>query len=218
MDNDMTFSGMMKEYDDALSQIVKIAFEEMKSGQYEDATKHFDQIYTSDPSFYMAFFFRAFCKSHTGKRGDVYPNAQTLTSAFALTCQKAAADKENFLGNMLVVLKYYMDAMELLRDNAVTESWKIGDMQRDALEEVANTYGDELKKDPSICALLADYFKIMEVHNILKYGALASIFEPEHEAVYKAEWAKVVRKNRIKLIALGVFLVALVVIIVIASV
>ena len=209
---------IMKEYDDATNQVITIAFDEMKSGQYEDATKHFDQIYTSDSSNYMAFFFRAFCKSHTGKRGDVYPSAQTLTSAFTLTCQKAAADEENFLGNMLIVLTYYMDAMDLLEDNAVTESWKIGDIQRDALEEVTNTYGDKLKTDPYISAKLAEYFKIMEVHNKARFGALASIFDPEHEAVYKAEINKEKRKNRIKLIALGVFLVVLVVVIVIASV
>ena len=101
--------------------LVNIAFDEMLSGQYEEATGHFDKLYLQDSNDYMSYFFRAYCKSHCGKRGDVYADSQKLTSAFNLAISKALGISKNLDTEVYLMISMYKDAMDNLAYNAVEE-------------------------------------------------------------------------------------------------
>ena len=110
-----------------IDMLQHIAFEEMKSGQYEEAAIHFNQVYTGDPNNYMAYFLRACCKSHCGIRGNVIPDAQKLTSAFELTCEKAIARRQEIL--LTDIMSLYEEKMRNLAYNAVEEVEYVSQVQ-----------------------------------------------------------------------------------------
>ncbi len=107
--------------------LVIIAFDEMNSSQYEEAGEHFDQLYVRDPGDFMSYFFRAYCKSHCGKKIDAYANALKLTAAFEFAGKKAIAAKNDLEVNLLLLLTKYKDGMANLESNAVQDRYMISE-------------------------------------------------------------------------------------------
>ena len=55
---------------------------EMENEQYEEAAKHFDMVVIENGNDDDAFFFRAYCKCHVGKLGDIPNQTVQFTNAF----------------------------------------------------------------------------------------------------------------------------------------
>ena len=71
-----------------------IAYDEMNSDQFEEAERHFDMYVLKNPNEWKAPFYRAYCKCHKGKIGDIPRQAQIFESAFKAAYEKIKV-KEN---------------------------------------------------------------------------------------------------------------------------
>ena len=228
----MDINEVFKNYVDANEDngnLVTIAYDEMNSDQYEEAAAHFDQLYVKDPADYMSFFFRAMCKSHTGTRGNVYPDAQTLTSAFTMACKKAESDKKNYETNMLLLLHYYADAMDNLAYNAVEEvdsnghtsnptRFRIKRMMRENLIEVAKQYKDSISACEDLKAYVMDYLQKNLSFDLEGVGAAIVAYDPSFEATLKEMLKKRKIKNIIKFSIIGGIILAIIIAIIVAAV
>jgi len=65
-----------------LEKLFSAAVGEMKNEQYEEAAKHFDMIVVESGEHAEAQFYRAYCKCHVGRLGDIPSQAQIFTNAF----------------------------------------------------------------------------------------------------------------------------------------
>jgi len=206
MDINEMYEGYLKIVTEADKNLINIAFDEMKSGQHEEAANHFDQLYVKDSANYMAFFFRAYNKSFLGKRGDVYPDAQTLTSAFTMAVKKAAAAKESYEINMFLILNLYTEAMKNLADNAVAEvdenghtsnpdEKNIKKMTRDNMIATAKDYGDLIKSYADLKEYMVAYLKKIELWDLKNIGALIVDYDPSYAETYqkKLKKAKIIK-------------------------
>ena len=90
------------------------AFDDVCSSQYEEAAERFNQLYGKNPQDYVSYFLRAYCKSHLGVRGNVYPDSQTLTSAFDLTIKKFFNSESKNPITFRLIISLYEDAMDNL--------------------------------------------------------------------------------------------------------
>ncbi len=68
------------EYNEDL--IFQTALKEMNSDQYEEAEKHFDMVALQNPNNWRAPFFRAYCKCHHGRVGDIPSQSELFEGAF----------------------------------------------------------------------------------------------------------------------------------------
>ena len=212
MDINELFDRYLKLVPEVDKNLVGIAFDEMRSSQHEEAATHFDQLYVKDSANFMAYFFRAYNKSFCGKRGDVYPDAQTLTSAFTMAVKKAAAAKIDFELNMQLLLQLYLEAMENLADNAVEEvdsnghtsnpdRTKIKKMARDNMLIVAEEHAELIKSYVDLKEYVLAYLKKIEHWNLKTIGALIVSYDPSYAETYQK---KLKKAKIIKWVALGV--------------
>jgi hypothetical protein len=207
--------------------LVRIAFDEMSSSQYEEAAACFGQLYSQDSHDYMSYFFRAYCKSHCGTRGDVYPDSQIFTSAFQSACEKAFNAGGDLNTNLCLLFTMYENAMGNLAENAV--------------EEVhVNSNGDTYTKNPIKKMIYADcvrnlvkvmqekvalikgyekaqeyvitYLKANVDKNLKLYGPALLAYEPEYAATLEAK----MKQAKIKKWIIAGVIVAVLVILTIA--
>ena len=176
--------------------LVTIAYDEMKSNQYEEAASHFDKLYTMDASDYMSYFFRAYCKSYCGRRGDVYPDAQTLSSAFTSALKKAIEDEDTLETNMTLLINHYFEAMGNLAYNAVGEVSsngvrtnhtrdRINRMASQVLYDLATKNKDAIKGNNGVKGSVILWLKKYERIDLKRLGALIVFYEPEYASTYK---------------------------------
>ena len=199
--------------------LVNIAFDEMESSQYEDAAIHFDQLYVQDSTDYMSFFFRAYCKSHCGRRGDVYPDSQKLTSAFELSVSKALASSAMLDTEMYLLLSMYKEAMDNLAYNAVEEvhvdsngntyttnptKTKIYAACKTSLTTLMKTNVETFKKLTNVNEYCINYLKTIEATNLRVYGNILVLYVPEYAAELEAKIKKQEKKSKMTLIIIGV--------------
>ena len=92
MNNNIKYSQDYIEVD--YDNLFKIAYDEMISNQFEEAEKHFDMYVLKNPNEWKAQFYRAYCKCHEGKIGDIPRQAQIFESAFKAAYEKIKV-KEN---------------------------------------------------------------------------------------------------------------------------
>lgn len=92
MNNNILYSPDYVEVD--YDNLFKIAYDEMISNQFEEAEKHFDMYVLKNPNEWKAQFYRAYCKCHKGKIGDIPRQAQIFESAFKAAYEKIKV-KEN---------------------------------------------------------------------------------------------------------------------------
>lgn len=81
------YNTIMDEYGESYISIdydnlFKIAFEEMEANQFEEAEKHFDMYFLKNVDEWKPAFYRAYCKCHTGKIGDIPSQATIFEGAF----------------------------------------------------------------------------------------------------------------------------------------
>lgn len=81
------YKAIKEEYGDSYiavdyDNLFKLAFEEMESDQYEEAEKHFDMYFLKNVDEWKPAFFRAYCKCHTGRIGDIPSQAGIFEGAF----------------------------------------------------------------------------------------------------------------------------------------
>ena len=65
-----------------IDNLMKTAIEEMKNGQYTEASKHFDIVVINDATNIDAPFFRAYCKCYDITLGEMENAAVGFTNAF----------------------------------------------------------------------------------------------------------------------------------------
>lgn len=80
-------NAIMSEYGESYiavdyDNLFKIAFEEMEANQFEEAEKHFDMYFLKNVDEWKPAFYRAYCKCHTGKIGDIPSQATIFEGAF----------------------------------------------------------------------------------------------------------------------------------------
>lgn len=92
MNNYIKYSQDYVEVD--FDNLFKIAYDEMISNQFEEAEKHFDMYVLKNPNEWKAQFYRAYCKCHEGKIGEIPRQAQIFESAFKAAYEKIKV-KEN---------------------------------------------------------------------------------------------------------------------------
>lgn len=229
---DFVMSSYVELVDEEKKDLVDIAFDEMISGQYEEAAGRFEKLYTQDPNDYMSYFFRAYCKSHCGKRGDVYVASQKLTSAFNMAYQKAIVSSKYLDTEVYLMLSMYKEAMDNLAYNAVEEvhinsqgktyktnptKLKIYSECEEVLVTLMRDSVNVLKKLPTVKAYITSYLqKLVDTnlnHNInlgRKQGEVLVLYAPEfaselEEKIKKAE-AKKKRTRIIIAVAIGAFI------------
>ncbi|MBO4472962.1 MAG: hypothetical protein J5765_04050, partial [Clostridia bacterium] len=143
--------------------LMTIACDEMQSKQYEEAAAHFGQLYEKAPNDYMAFFFRAYNKNHCGIKLNVTANAERLTSAFQLACQKAVGDRYRFRDNMFLLMHYYDEGMNFLENAAVSfeseTKRQIKKQRINTLIDVAETYHDSISTEVELESYVVNYLK-----------------------------------------------------------
>ena len=205
--------------------LVNVAFDEMKSSQHEEAANHFDQLYVKDSTNYMAFYFRAYNKSFLGKRGDVYPDAQTLTSAFNMACKKALAAKGDAELNLSLIVQLYREAMENLADNAVEEvdsnghssnpdRTNIKKMLRENMIALARDNAEAIKGYTDLKAYVVEYLKKIEHWDLKNIGAVIVTYDPSYAETYQK---KLKKSKIIKVVVAGVaFAIVLAIVLAIA--
>jgi hypothetical protein len=86
--------------------LFKIACSEMESGQYAEAEKHFDSYVLKKPDEWKGLFYRAFCKCHHGRVGDIVNQANIFEGAFykALGSILSIEDKEEREDGLHIIL------------------------------------------------------------------------------------------------------------------
>ena len=196
----MEINELLEAYVKKLSEdnqkLVSVAFDEMRSSQHEEAARHFDQLYVKNPSDYMSFFFRAYNKSFCGRRGDVYPDAQTLTSAFNMACKKAVSSSRDYEVNMYLLLQLYSEAMDNLAVNAVEEvdekgntsnpeKHKIRKMERENIVAVSRDQIAEIQRYGELKEFVVSYLKEKESDDLKNIGALIVLYDPSYEETFK---------------------------------
>ena len=209
----MNIQELMQSYlevvDKKNKNLVDIAFDEMNSSQYEEAASHFDQLYVQDSNDFMSYFFRAYCKSHCGTRGNVYPDSQKLTSAFDLACKKALALGANLEVNLYLIFAMYDEAMKNLADNAVEEvrldsngntvtsnptKTKILLDCRTNLVYVMKENSNVIKSKKSLKEYVTTYLKRIVNQNLKVYGPIIVAYEPEYATILE----KNLRQKKLK--------------------
>lgn len=207
MDIKEAFESYLRSVSDENRNITNIACDEMNSKQYEEAAVHFDQIYVKDSAEYMPYFFRAYCKSLCGVRGNAEANAQKITSAFTMACQKALSVKRDFEADMILICHHYIRAMEILANCAVDgiTKGKIESMARDTMIAAAEEYRESIKMYPNLEEYLLSYLKEIEHHNLEEIGALIVSYDSSYEAVYQDKLKKK-KKKLIIILGIAIFL------------
>ena len=109
MNNNIKYSQDYIEVD--YDNLFKIAYDEMISNQFEEAEKHFDMYVLKNPNEWKAQFYRAYCKCHEGKIGEIPRQAQIFESAFKAAYEKIKVkenqeEKEAGLKIILTFLKF----------------------------------------------------------------------------------------------------------------
>ena len=183
----------------ANENLIKIAFDEMESKQYEEASIHFDQLYTQDANDFMSYFFRAYCKSHCGTRGNAYPDSQSLTAAFNLSFKKAISAKENLDTNLCLIFSMYEDAMENLYANAVNDAYKIPLDSRTNIVNCIKENVDIIKSTEKTKAFIVNYLKKIVDYNLESYGTLILSFDPSYATILEEKRKKLKRRSIITL-------------------
>ena len=206
--------------------LVNIAFDEMMSSQYEEAAGRFDKLYTQDSNDYMSYFFRAYCKSHCGKRGDVYSDSQKLTSAFNMAFQKAIASGKNLDTEVYLMISMYKDAMDNLAYNAVEEisidsngnthktnptKFKIYDDCERVLVALMRDNANTLKKLSTVKDYIISYLQNIVDKNLnrnlnlgRKQGEVLVLYVPEFAPELEERIKKIEAKNKRTLIIIAV--------------
>jgi len=204
--------------------LINIAFDELESEQYEDAVTHFDQLYVKDSNDYMSYFFRAYCKSHCGKRGDVYPDSQKLTSAFEMASKKAVANKKSQETNISLLLRMYDDAMDNLAYNAVEEvhvsdngntyttnpdKYKITDLARKTIAGFINGNTDIINKSDRLTEFSIEYLKGIVDYNLNYYGPMIVALDPSYQTILDEKIKKLNAKKRITKIVIALIIIVI---------
>lgn len=193
---------------DEQKKLITIAFEEMDSLEYEEAAKHFGQLYENDPSDFMSSFLRAYCKSHLGVRRDCDVDAHKLTIATKNTVEKAigSENKELYLS---LIFSLYNGAMENLYDNAVDGYYKIFKEKIDVMQIFATEYYNLINSLPNVKNVILEILKNdVDRYSGLFYSIAETIvkYDEEFEAVIKerqlkeAKEAKKIKKRKIIII------------------
>ena len=65
-----------------IEKLFNVAVDEMRNQQYEEAAKHFDMVVIEAGNHPDAHFYRAYCKCHVGRLGDIPNQAVLFTNAF----------------------------------------------------------------------------------------------------------------------------------------
>jgi len=88
--------------------LFKTAFDEMQNGQYLEAERHFDMYVLKCPSDWRGFFYRTYCKCHTGKVGEIPRQAQDFEGAFirALNEIIKMQDEEQKVASLNIIISY----------------------------------------------------------------------------------------------------------------
>lgn len=212
--------------------LMNIAFDEMNSSQYEEAASHFDQLYVKNSNDFMSYYFRAYCKSHCGKRGDVLPDSQKLTSAFQLTYKKAIENKEDLDLNLEIIVDMYIDAMDNLAYNAVEEvrvnsngtTSTSNPTKYRILINCQNTISDFISENIELINELGgfkeyvlSYLKKDVKSNLNKYGPLIVKLDPSYSKQYEELQKKAKTKKIIKLVILLGIIATIVIIAVVSA-
>ena len=219
--------------------LVNIAFDEMNSNQYEEATVHFDKLYLQDSNDYMSYFFRAYCKSHCGKRGDVYADSQKLTSAFNLAVNKALGVSKNLDTQVYLMISMYNDAMDNLAYNAVEEvhvnnqgkTYTTNPTKAKIKNECSANLLDLMKDNvevfktlPSVKEYVINYLKkLFEISIKTRVGlcsrslAVLELYAPEVTPELAERFNKQLKKNKLQLIIIGAVCAAILILSLIAG-
>lgn len=231
---DFVMSSYVELVDEEKKDLVKIAFDEMISSQYEEAAGRFDKLYTQDPNDYMSYFFRAYCKSHCGKRGDVYAASQKLTSAFNMAYQKAIASGNNLDTEVYLMISMYNDAMDNLAYNAVEEvhigsngntyttnptKLKIYSECEEVLVTLMRDSVNVLKKLPTVKDYITSYLQRLVDRNLnhnidlgRKQGEVLALYAPEFASELEGRIKKAKAKKKLTRIIIAVAIVAFILI------
>lgn len=205
--------------------LINVAFDEMNSSQYEEAASHFDQLYAKDSSDYMSYFFRAYCKSFCGRRGDVYPDSQKLTSAFELACKKAIADKKNLDVNLNLIMIMFKEGMENLAYNAVEEvsvdsngnthtsnptKYKIKSNARESLFALIRDNVDLFKENDELKEFALTYLKDIVDYGLDRFGAIIVSLDPSYAPVLEEKKKKARIKRIIGIVVIAVIILSII--------
>ncbi len=164
----------------ANQNLFNVAMEEMTSSQYEEAAIHFDQLYVNDSTDFMSYYFRAYCKAHYGKRGEVHASAQKLTSACKKSYQKAIEANVDIDTRVSLILQMYAEGMKHLAYNAIDDSFSIEQGYRDTLVEFINCYMELINQCDTLKTYILSELQELLSENLDKYGALIVALVPEY--------------------------------------
>ena len=218
------FALYKKNVDEMNKNLMTIAFDELENGQYEEAAAHFDQLYVQDPSDFTFYFLRTFFKSQTGRRGDVYPDSQKLTSALELSIKKTVENNKDIDTSMYIIIDLYLEGMENLADNAVEEvsidangktrtsnptKIKITQNMISTVIGIVKTYANYVKEDESLCELLLGFLHYYESYSLEIVGNAICILDPSYATTLASKIKKAKAKKIIGILIVVAILAAI---------